>query len=548
MSHDTMERHATWFGEHPSEPELGPPARYSLIEFIGRGGMGEVYKAHDHRLDRMVALKLLHPHRVSTHMRHRLLEEARVTAKLPHPGVVPVHDIGEWDDGRMFFTMGLVEGRSLHDVLMDSRAGEAPIELRWVMRTFGRICETVGFAHDQGIVHLDLKPDNIMVGTHGELYVVDWGLARSSVSGRDGVTGGTVDYMAPEQDEVGASVGPPTDVYALGATLDAMLQACCTERSPSWEPLDRLMDRCLSCAMEERPEDASAVHAEVLAWEARRELDAVLDLANGAIDAGAEALATWTQGGSPEGLGEAIAEARFALEPLPASDTRVEALRARVAELHGWHVVARDDVLEARSLLADEFEGSDELRDALEDLLEQEQERREQEQGLWILEVASRHHMAAACVVLLVAAWQLLWAPEQGSREVALMIAVVGTVLYSAGLLASPRPRSATARDSMLAPLVLLCGLTIQRAVALWTRPAVAVQIETELWSLMLFFMASTRVVRGGLSNAAAAVVTAVLIRQGFEPAPTYRMYVFLAVANIAAQTHIASRAARRGN
>jgi tRNA A-37 threonylcarbamoyl transferase component Bud32 len=173
--------------------------RYRVIEEIGRGGMGVVYRAEDSVLGRTVALKVMDDAATE--------REARIMASLEHPGIVPVHDAGVLPDGRAFYAMKLVEGTPL-----SSYAGALADRLR----VFQKICEAVAFAHSRGVVHGDLKPDNIMIGSFGEALVMDWGVA--ALSG-PGVIAGTKGFMAPEM-----TVSQAGDVYALGAILRALKQ------------------------------------------------------------------------------------------------------------------------------------------------------------------------------------------------------------------------------------------------------------------------------------------------------------------------------------
>jgi serine/threonine protein kinase len=191
-------------------PDLGD-TRYQLLEEIGRGGMGIVYLARDTQLERQVAVKVLNATDGSGEAADRLLAEARILARLEHPGIVPVHDAGALPDGRIYYAMKLVQGTRL------DRFSETKPPLPELLRTFCRVCEPVGFAHSQGVFHRDLKPANIMVGKFGEVLVLDWGLAL------DGMTGGTPEFMAPEQAR-GDSVNACSDVYALGKTLAFLLQ------------------------------------------------------------------------------------------------------------------------------------------------------------------------------------------------------------------------------------------------------------------------------------------------------------------------------------
>ena len=146
--------------------------KYRLVEPIGRGGMGTVYRVEDPTLEREVALKVLDVEDPEGELAARLLQEARVLARLEHPGIVPVYDVGELADGRIFYTMKLVRGERL------DRWAASGVSLRQRLTLFRRLCEAVGFAHAHQVLHRDLKPANVMVGAFGEVLVVDWGVAR----------------------------------------------------------------------------------------------------------------------------------------------------------------------------------------------------------------------------------------------------------------------------------------------------------------------------------------------------------------------------------
>jgi CRP-like cAMP-binding protein len=197
---------------------------------IGVGGMCTVHRAWDSQLQREVALKVLLPERAGRPgATARFLEEAQLTAQLDHPHVVPVHDLGVTPDGRVFFTMKRVEGRTLQD-LLDSKdfALSDARALSSVLRILLKTCDAVACAHSRGVIHLDLKPLNVMVGTHGQVHVMDWGIARRLSDlrrdpGPNRVTG-TRGYMAPEQarGEVSA-LDERSDVFSLGAILYRIL-------------------------------------------------------------------------------------------------------------------------------------------------------------------------------------------------------------------------------------------------------------------------------------------------------------------------------------
>ena len=202
---------ATW-------PELSSD-RYEIQRPIGRGGMGTVYAARDTVLDREVAIKVSNAIVPDDGLEQRLRLEARVLARLEHPGIVPVHDAGVLDDGRLYYVMKLVRGETLaeHAPALSSEADRLAV--------FLRIAETVAFAHDSGVVHRDLQPANVMVGRFGEVLVLDWGVARLiDLTESAGVRVGTPGFMAPElQRGDSATATPAADIFALGALLTWLL-------------------------------------------------------------------------------------------------------------------------------------------------------------------------------------------------------------------------------------------------------------------------------------------------------------------------------------
>ena len=147
--------------------------KYGVLGEIGRGGMGTIYLAEDRVLGRRVALKVVSTGASDPAAAARMLREARVIARLEHPGIVPVHDAGTLPDGRMFYAMKRVDGRRLDEVALD---GGASLPDR--LRVFQKVCEAVAFAHAHGVIHRDLKPENVMVGPFGEVLVMDWGVAK----------------------------------------------------------------------------------------------------------------------------------------------------------------------------------------------------------------------------------------------------------------------------------------------------------------------------------------------------------------------------------
>ena len=199
------------------EPDLAG-TRYQPVRELARGGMGVIWEAEDNELGRRVALKIL-PWG-ATQSRELLRREARVLASLEHPGIVPVHDVGTLPDGRVFYAMKLVQGRSLDQAVAGWSRSDR-------LRLFQRVCEPVSFAHARGVIHRDLKPENVMVGEFGEVLVMDWGVAKVAGGGRETGVIGTPHYMAPEQAAGdNDSVDERSDIYGLGGILAFLLTDC----------------------------------------------------------------------------------------------------------------------------------------------------------------------------------------------------------------------------------------------------------------------------------------------------------------------------------
>jgi serine/threonine-protein kinase len=257
----------------------GDSSRYTFGALIGQGGMGEVMLATDEHIGREVVVKRIRAADPTAEELSRFVREARVQGRLEHPAVVPVHDLGVDRDGRPYFVMKRLAGTDMSELLRRLQAGTEPDEVgrrRLLLRAFADVCLAVEFAHSHGVIHRDLKPANIMLGDYGEVYVLDWGVARATAepdaagaastaaaagepgteadtvpgggsepadlgvaatvppqSGahdlahdlaldtgdtRVGTVLGTPPYMAPEQ-LVGERAGPPADIYALGCIL-----------------------------------------------------------------------------------------------------------------------------------------------------------------------------------------------------------------------------------------------------------------------------------------------------------------------------------------
>lgn len=276
--------------------------RYRMRREVGRGGMGAVLEVWDGDLRRRLAMKVLLKQggadgsRVDERTLSRFLEEAQVTGQLEHPGILPVHELGIGDEGRVYFTMRLVRGRELKEIFQLVHSGEGEAEGWTQERALGsllRVCEAMAYAHSKGVIHRDLKPSNIMIGRFGETYVMDWGLARvlgredtrdlrprvskdtslsivrtdrreESDSGSsshlltmDGDVVGTPSYMAPEQAKGQLEkIGAHSDVYSVGAMLYHLLTA-----SVPFVPEGANLSahRILMCVMEGPPKPVGAL-------------------------------------------------------------------------------------------------------------------------------------------------------------------------------------------------------------------------------------------------------------------------------------------------
>lgn len=267
--------------------------RKGRTEELGRGGAGRVVVARDHFLSRDVALKELHrdvtqnPKFDTLHVRGleaRFLREARVTGQLEHPAVVPVYELGRRRDGTLYYTMRRVRGRTLAQALADTRSLEGRLAFVPDLLT---ACRAVAAAHHRAVIHRDLKPQNVMLGPHGETYVMDWGLARvmgradrhqSTVQlapdltgGRDLGPVGTPSYMSPEQAEGHRDdIDERSDVWGLGAMLFELLtgRAPYVGRSP-WEVLAEVRTGPpppVTSLAPTAPPELAAVCAKALAW------------------------------------------------------------------------------------------------------------------------------------------------------------------------------------------------------------------------------------------------------------------------------------------
>jgi eukaryotic-like serine/threonine-protein kinase len=288
-------------GELPVEmpPLVGPQvrstARYHIMGEHGRGGLGRVSRAHDLELGRDVAIKeLISRGRINE---VRFLREALITARLEHPGIVPIHEAGRWSDGTPFYAMKLVSGRSLRDLIVECTTSDQRLGL---LHHVIAVADAIAYAHRRNIIHRDLKPANVIVGDFGETVVIDWGLAKDLTAGDDISTGdpenplpkspddeltsvgsvlGTPAYMAPEQAR-GEQVDQRADVFAIGTML---WELCAARRRPPKSPdarhrvlrragIDRdlaiIIDKALDPERERRYPDAGALAADLKAFKA----------------------------------------------------------------------------------------------------------------------------------------------------------------------------------------------------------------------------------------------------------------------------------------
>lgn len=233
-----------------SELQLQVESGIHALQFHAKGGLGAVFVGEDRQLHRTVAVKFIHSKLLNDQTaRQRFELEAELTGRLEHPGVVPLYGLGQSPDGRLFYVMRYIDGVTLDDAIRQyhaapsQRDSERTVEFHRLLGCFMSVCQTIGYAHNRGIVHRDIKPSNVMLGRYGETIVVDWGLATPVAredrfritgektlmpsSGSDAGTSsgggaGTPAYMSPEQASDLAPT-PASDIYSLGATMFKLL-------------------------------------------------------------------------------------------------------------------------------------------------------------------------------------------------------------------------------------------------------------------------------------------------------------------------------------
>ncbi len=244
-----------------SEPDFSA-TKYTFVKELGRGGMGVVCLAEDRELDRLVAIKVLNTLELTADLGDRMIREAQIIARLEHPGIVPVHDVGTLPDGRIFYAMKYVRGNRLDEYAAQGAS------LRDRLRKFQSVCDAVAFAHAHGVIHRDLKPQNIMIGSFGEVLVLDWGIAKirddpspsAAHQTSDGTVIGTQNYMSPEQarGEVD-QLDERADIYSLGAVLSFLLK----DQPKVSKAAHAIASKATAAAKESRYATASELSADI---------------------------------------------------------------------------------------------------------------------------------------------------------------------------------------------------------------------------------------------------------------------------------------------
>lgn len=355
-------------------------ARYEDRGCIGRGGMGEVRRVYDRALERELAMKLIPLDCSSDTLElRRVLREARITARLPHPGIPPIHDTGTLPDGRVYYTMEEIHGETLAEAILRRRRAPTPDNLRLLVEAYQKAADAVAYAHTRGVVHQDIKPANIMLDHHGVVRVIDWGIAQtrggpalsvaapvegnealafvpprteqtapppfigptipvvhpipdtpqppgggdwfeSPDTGAAGKVYGTLAYMSPEQ--LAGGVGPRNDVWSLGVVLYEIIAGCLPFTGTSTQVVEQLRHGAphplTAVAPADTPRELVAICARALATPDQRYPDA------GAL---AEAVAGWLSGTQRRRRGLDLMERAVAVRD------SADPLRARIATL-----------------------------------------------------------------------------------------------------------------------------------------------------------------------------------------------------------------------
>ena len=280
--------------------------RYRVLGILGKGGMGEVLRVFDQKFERTLAMKVIHSTLIQSPLIQQLfIKEAKSTGLLQHPGTVPVHDFGTLSDGRLYFTMQEIQGITLKEAIQAVHRNGPPLDwvtiqndwsIQRLLDAFERICETMAYAHKLGIMHRDIKPANFMLGTYGEVLVMDWGIAKilphgealfpdaNTIRPNIGSVVGTPDYIAPEQARgESEEVSARSDVFSLGVVLFEIITGKSIrpsdtdtfmdfihEKPPNLPVSDAILQsiyqRCITLDPVDRFADADALHTELSKW------------------------------------------------------------------------------------------------------------------------------------------------------------------------------------------------------------------------------------------------------------------------------------------
>ncbi len=337
-----------------------------LDALVGQGGMGTVWAARQPSLDRVVAVKRPRPHAPES-LRRALVAEARVLGALEHPNIVPVHLLGADEHGAPVLVMKRVEGVAWRTLLRERDhawwAREGDDRLRRHVEIAIAVCRALEFAHDRGVVHLDLKPDNVMIGRFGEVYLMDWGVARRLGGPPPRHVVGTPAYLAPELFDLGLPVGPWTDGYLLGsclvevltgepphrgATLEEVLRSAHAARPPDLgdapAALRAVVTKAMARAPAERFSDAASLRSALEGFLRSRDASRLAEAGH--------ALLAELRSAPPAEADARFAEARFAFRqalavaPDPAASAGLQAVLTHMIPI----LAGRGDVEAAEAL------------------------------------------------------------------------------------------------------------------------------------------------------------------------------------------------------
>ena len=524
----------------------GELSELNIIEQIGVGGMGEVYLAEQESIGRNVAIKTLRKDKQSNSNSNKLLHEARITGRLEHPHIVPVHSLGVDSNGFPLYVMKRVEGVSWKQAIKlpallpkHFRNDNDPQSLSAHLEIFERVCSAVHFAHTRGILHLDIKPSNVMLGSHGEVLLVDWGIA---VSTRDEDRGdvpvardllspcGTPGYMAPEMAALQHEhIGPATDIYQLAATLHYALTLKsrnhgkdlydllhrCVQGGPydyddSVHPdLAAILNRATTRHPEERHESADALRAAIAKFRTQREARELLTLAKASLrDFRAFMHSASDDEGAIIAIYKLYGELRFAVRRALAinPDNRAgEQMFAETLELMFGFELERENLTAARALHRELAEytaqGSSErlsklveLEDLLGERARRLEEYEEMKQDLDINLSRGKRAMVIAGLALtwglIAGASRLLWTFELIEYSLTNIIAVkTFNTLIGLGFVAlAPKLMQLNKVNKQMLgvlSLALLSGLLV-RSIFLWNDLPVHLSLATETLAYLL--------------------------------------------------------------